>query len=103
MRNSRENRLCAFSIDSLRLSVDEGSYFVMDSNRIGYLDAKIGIAKNSSPLFYINETNKINAANLDIQNKTEFHFYSVIPNLKYSISDSTYLHTNGAVSNAMRR
>ncbi len=103
LRNSRENRLFGFSIDSLRLSVDEGSYFVMDSNRIGYLDAKVGMATNSSPLFYINETNKINAANLDIQNKTEFHFYSVIPGLKYSLSDSADLHTSGAVSNAMRR
>lgn len=101
--NSRKNIMYGFSVDSLKLNVDEGSYFVMDSNRIGYMDAKIGMAKNSSPLFFINGANKIEEATLDILNKTQFHFYSVIPSLKYSISDSADIHTSGAVSNAMRK
>ncbi len=100
---SRKNIIHGFKQDSLTIVQDNGSYLIADSNTIGTLTVKMGESLNSSPNLLLRTGNNIRNAHIDIHNKSYLQLYAPIPNLEYTMDDSSKIYFTGAANKMAKR
>ncbi len=78
-----------FKQDTIFLQQDKASAVSLSGNKINRLEAIVGFGSASTSRLYINGTNTIQEANLEIRKKSELVLDNItIPKLKYQFSDS---------------
>jgi len=77
--------------------MDNASHVVLAHNNIKFLDAVAGMSSGSNSKLNLTETNQLQAAKLDIRNKSQLILDNlVIPDLAYTFSDSARLDIKGS-------
>jgi len=88
--------IIGFKQDSLNLSINHASIVNLRGNKLEYLIADLGIAKSSQSGLGVDKTNKINYADLNIQNSSKLDLNDISFNrLVYKISDSAQVNLSG--------
>ena len=90
--NRQAVMLEGFAQDKLEIKMDNASHVVLAHNNIKFLDAVAGMSSGSNSKLNLTETNQLQAAKLDIRNKSQLILDNlVIHNLSYTFSDSASL------------
>ena len=100
----RNTTLKGFKQDSIRLELDNGVLVQLDSNELQHLDAVTGTSPGSESKLLIQNTNKIQQANLDIRNRSYLSLLNVaIPELRYTLSEQAQVELSGEALTVLRK
>ena len=96
-----KNELSGFVSDSLLINQDNGSYLVMDSNKITRFGATVGASSGSQPILEIAKGNIINSARFNIESNTDFRLYAPVSALDLHMSDTATISLSGNATNIL--
>ena len=100
----RNTTLKGFKQDSIRLELDNGVLVQLEGNELQHLHAITGTSPDSDPKLLIQNTNKIQQANLDIRNRSYLSLLNVaIPELRYTLSEQAQVELSGDALTVMRK
>lgn len=90
-------------LDSLSIVQDNASSVVLEGNKIGQLQAVVGVSTGSGPKLYLKKENMIPRATLDIRHNSLLVLEDVaLPNLTYTFSEQAKTIISGASLAALK-
>lgn len=85
-----------FEQDSLSLVMDNYTSLYFKENKFGFLNANLGSSDSSRSTIYIDNSNQIESADLNLQNNSAMNLKNIfIENFKYKLSDSAQVSLSG--------
>ncbi len=93
-----------FRQDSMRVQSDQASNITLLGNKLAYLGAVAGTTPGSTATLSLTPTNRIGAADLDMQHQSGLTINNVaIPQLRYHFADSAKATLTGAALRSLTR